>query len=99
MTRAAITRMNVRKGTRVWLRENLPQQFGNKNAIRAFPLYGTQSCGEVTSNGWEGGVLKVYFRLYAGDERTQFNALSAEKYLEGDPFAVRSHGGAGGVKG
>jgi hypothetical protein len=76
----------VRKGKAVFLSKDLPPMFGNRKTIIAHPQGGTQRKGYVTSNGFEGGVLRVNFPLQDGDENVHFNVLSAESYLVCDPW-------------
>ena len=78
---------SVRKGSTVYLREDLPPQFGNSQTIAARNFSGMARIGHVIGEGFEQGQLRVLFPLYPeGDQRVEFNELSAAKYLEIDPF-------------
>jgi hypothetical protein len=76
----------VRKSKPVYLRKDLPLGFGNRHPVVARPATGGQRKGYVTSNGFEAGMLAVEFPLHDGSERVRFNLLSAENFLECDPF-------------
>lgn len=76
---------HVKRGKAVFLVKDLPagRSFGNQRFIPSDP-YGTGSHlrGEVTSNGFEGGMLRVCFTLPdLTTENVQFNEFSAENYL------------------
>lgn len=70
----------------VRLRIDLPVGFMNRNPIRAFPVGSAQTEGIVVSDGFEDGRLEVHFSLLTGDERVSFDEISAEEYLECDPW-------------
>jgi hypothetical protein len=76
----------VSQGKLVYLSRDLPLGFGNRYTIVAHPRDGTQRVGVVTSKGFEAGILHVLFDMHHGKEQTRFNVLSAEKYLECDPY-------------
>ena len=76
----------VRRGKVVYLAKDLPPYFGNRHLIVAWPVGSTQRRGEVTSNGFEGGVLRVFFPIPGGDERLTFDVYHAEMYLVCDPY-------------
>ena len=80
MITVAVQPRFVKKGKAVYLSKALPTGFLNKKPIPA------KAKGEVISQGFEAGMLKVLFRLHSGDEQTQFNELSAKNYLECDPY-------------
>lgn len=69
----------VYKGKIVHLKESLPLGFGNTHPIPKSMYYNP---AYVESEGFEGGVLKIRYN----GELLQFNAMSAEKYLECDPW-------------
>jgi len=72
---------NVKKGQRVILVKQLPvgRGFGNNNPIKE------EARGDITSEGFVGGMLKVKFYTYiTGTENVQFNELSAADYLQTD---------------
>jgi hypothetical protein len=74
---------NVRKNQRVVLRDELPSNkiFGNVRPIKQ------GSRGDVTSDGFVAGTLKVtFYSHFYGKEEVQFNERSAETYLETDIF-------------
>jgi len=70
----------------VYLRKDLPvgALFGNRQVILA--KNGGSTKGYIVSQGFEAGMVRVLFPLHQGDEKTQFNELSAEAFLECDPF-------------
>jgi hypothetical protein len=72
----------VYKGKTVYLQRDLPMGFGNNRPVIA----AAHRSGVVTSNGFEGGLLRVTFPGLYGDETAQFNQLSASRYLECDPY-------------
>lgn len=86
MINVPVTPSRVRRGKAVYLRLDLPLGFKNAHPIRAQPIGGTQTVGYVTSPGFQNGMLKVRFPLYVGDEQAEFNVMSAERYLECDPW-------------
>ena len=69
---------NAKKNQRVILAKDLPvgMGFGNKSIIKQ------DLRGDITSNGFENGRLKVKFYSYAsGVENVEFNEISATSYL------------------
>jgi len=79
----------VKKGTPVKLAKNLPPHgFGNLFEIRSPSSYDQLRAGHVTSEGFEGGMLRVTFDLYPeGLQKLQFNELSAANYLVCDLYS------------
>jgi hypothetical protein len=74
---------NVKKNQKVTLTRELPadRQFGNKRLIKE------GSAGNVKSDGFVGGQLKVeFYSHYLGTELTQFNELSAYEFLMTDIY-------------
>ena len=74
---------NVKKGQRVTLARDLPigQGFGNKSLIKQ----GVR--GDIISNGFENGRLKVSFYTHlSGGDKAEFNELSAANYLLTDIY-------------
>ena len=69
---------NVKKLQRVLLSKDLPvaQGFGNRYPVKE------SSRGDITSNGFEEGRLKVRFYFHSNSyENVEFNELSAANYL------------------
>lgn len=75
---APLTAQRAHKGKVVYLREDLPNGFGNDYPIQRSPF----RPGYIESDGFINGQIKVLFPLYAGDEHTVFNPDAAIKYLE-----------------
>ena len=84
---ATLTPDLAQRNKAVYLTKELPagRSFGNRRVIPAGSS-GYPTRGYITSMGFEAGRLQVLFPLYQGDERTEFNELSAAEYLECDPF-------------
>lgn len=74
---------NVKKHQRVILSKDLPfgAGFGNKHLIKQ------DQRGDIISNGFERGRLKVKFYSHLnGTENVEFNELSAANYLLTDIY-------------
>jgi len=83
-----LTFHNAIKYQRVHLAKDLPvgQAFGNKRIIKQDEI------GDVLSNGFENGGLKVrFYSHYLGTDNVEFNERSAENYLRIDIYIPHSY--------
>ena len=72
----------ARKNKSVYLVKDLPKGhgFGNSYVVKS------RTKGYIVSDGFFNGQLKVLFPLHEGDEKVEFNILSAGEFLECDPY-------------